>query len=83
MGRVAVAVATFGVVVARGVTRNHVALGRGASVGVGPLGVYGRGVGVDVGASVGVGSVVGSHVEPDAHSAVAIEAVPAAAAVAQ
>lgn len=55
-----------------------VAVGRGVRVGLG----VGRGRGdvvgdaVAVGLEVGVGSVVGSHVEPDAHSAVAIEAVP-------
>lgn len=86
MGRVAVAVRAFGVVVGRGVTMNHVAVGRGASVGVGP-GRAGFAVAVAVATvgvgTVGVGSVVGSHVEPDAQSAVAITAVPEAAAVAQ
>jgi len=76
-------VRTFGVVVARSVTANHVAVGRGGSVGVGAVDVYGRGVVVAVGRSVGVGSVVGSHVEPDAQSAVAIAAVPEAATVDQ
>lgn len=78
---VGVAVRSLGVEDGRAVAMNHVAVGRGASVGVGP---GGAGLAVAVGAAmVGVGSVVGPHVEPDAQSAVAIAAVPEAATVDQ
>ena len=80
---VAVAVRVHAATVGASVTANHVAVASGASVGVGPVGVYGAGDGVGAGRSVGVDSGVGSHVPAPAHSAVAMLAVADAETVAQ